>query len=152
MSVDDPPPYAAAVERVPRPAMIGNIYPDRTTAALSASDPRWKVHPPTGVLPPEVLQELKTTISSSTHAVDAHRQGYTTQPSAPPLSCIGGGTDSVRAAPQNPVGVEKIAKRLQKTSEQQTLELLKKKRKLEAQLRKVDGELQQARQPSRRTP
>jgi hypothetical protein len=146
-SVDDPPSYAVAVERVPRPAMIGNIYPDRTTAALSASDPRWKVHPPTGVLPPKVLQELKKAISSLPYAPthsDAPRQAHMPQPSAPPLPSIGGGTANVSTPVQTPSGAEKT-KRLQKTNEQQTLELLKKKRKLEAQLRKLEGDLHQAR-------
>ncbi|MGH8039601.1 MAG: hypothetical protein ACREPC_10095 [Stenotrophomonas sp.] len=147
MSVDDPPSYAAAIERVPRPAMIGNIYPDRTTAALSASDPRWKVHPPTGVLPPKVLQELKEAISSLPYAPthsDASCQVHMPQPSAPLLSSIGGGTANVSTVVEAPGGAEK-AKRLKTSNERQTLELLKKKRKLEAQLRKLEGELHQAR-------
>jgi hypothetical protein len=146
-SVGDPPSYDTAAARAPTPAMIRNIYPDRTFDALRSDDPRLNVHPPTGVLPPKVLQELKKAISSLPYAqtrIDPPRPAHMPQPSAPSLSRIGGGTANMSTAVHKPGGAEK-AKRLQKTTEQQTLELLKKKRKLEAQLRKLNGDLQHAR-------
>lgn len=149
-ALNDPPPYDIATARVPQPGLIHNIYPDRTFAALSLDDPRWTMHPPTGVLPPVLLQELKASFGSRAPAparVAAFAQGKAPQPSAPPLQDIGSRAE--HPAPQKTAGVEKTAKRLQKP-EQWTLELLKKKRKLEAQLQKLEGDLHQARANRRR--